>query len=298
MGGIQVIAVGCFYQLRPVPNRWTQDKGEYAFQSMLWEWIFPHKFILKTVHRQSDSIFINAINEIARGCPSVQTVNVMRQQDDGIIRKLELHSTRLDVRLSNDTKLASHPGDIKVYFAEESNSVSRKMRKSIDAPTALCLKLNVPVILTVNLSHRLVNGLGGIVKEFRDDCVCVYFTDLKQTHDIGFHNFFQYNRMSCKQVFVVRQIPLLLSFALTIHKSQGMTLKSVMVNCEGAFDPGQLGVALSRVRDINDMSVLNFRAGLCPPHPPCVNAYYGSIQEGLHHDLSCCNLTYGDFLQT
>ena len=135
----------------------------------------------------------------------------------------------------------------------------------------------------------------GVLWKNSETIVFVYFTDLKQTHDIGFHNFFQYNRMSCKQVFVVRQIPLLLSFALTIHKSQGMTLKSVMVNCEGAFDPGQLGVALSRVRDINDMGMLNFRAGLCPPHPPCVNAYYGSIQEGLHHDLSCCNLTYGDF---
>ena len=70
MGGIQTIVIGDFYQLRPVPNKWTRDIGEYCFKSELWNVIVPHKLVLSSIHRQKNLTLIKAINEVARGCPS------------------------------------------------------------------------------------------------------------------------------------------------------------------------------------------------------------------------------------
>ena len=106
------------------------------------------------------------------------------------------------------------------------------MRSSIDAPDVLPLKIGAPVILTVNLSHLLVNGLRGTVKALNDDSVSVYFPYLKDTVDICLHDFYQYDHRAMSHIFVVKQIPLILAYALTIHKSQGMTLPDVYLDCE------------------------------------------------------------------
>ena len=73
MGGIQVIVLGDFYQLRLVPNKWVQDPGHYCFKSSICKHLIPHNFLLQEVHRQHDTIFIKAVSETARGAPSRET---------------------------------------------------------------------------------------------------------------------------------------------------------------------------------------------------------------------------------
>ena len=86
------------------------------------------------------------------------------------------------------------------------------------------------------------------------------------------------------------QIPLLLGFALTIHQSQGMTPPSVALHYEVAYASGQIGVSLSRVRSPSDITVYNFRHGLCPPHSPVLQDFYAKHNEGYPMvDLSCCS---------
>ena len=106
---------------------------------------------------------------------------------------------------------------------------------------------------------------------------------------ISYHDFFQFDNNHKAMRFVVKQIPLILSFAMSIQKSQGMTLPSVQVDCQGAFAPGQISVALSRVHKATDVTVTNFREGLCPPHPSKVQYLYGSISTPLEEDISCCH---------
>ena len=188
-------------------------------------------------------------------------------------RDIHLYSRKIDVAMNNSDKLRSLKGPVKVYHSEEGQHISPKMRKSIDVPQRLFLKIGAPVILSVNISSRLVNGLTGVVKDLKDDFVIVHFQDVKETHNIAPHNFFQFNHMTNTLQFVVRQIPLILGYAITIHKSQGMTLPSVLIDCQGAFAPGQISVGLSRVRDPAHLTVHNFRPGLCPPHHPDVNKF-------------------------
>ena len=130
------------------------------------------------------------------------------------------------------------------------------MRKSIDVPQRLFLKTGAPVIVTVNISSRLVHGLTGIVTELNEDCVIVHLQNLQEAHNIAAHNFFQINHITNTLHFVVRQIPLILGYANTYHKSQVMTLLSVFIDCQGAFAPGQISVGLSRVRDPADLSAI------------------------------------------
>ena len=75
--GFKVVVLGNFYQLRPVPNHWTQDLGNYCFVSNLWPHLIPHAIVLTSVQRQDDSNFINAISETARGCPSLNSISLI-----------------------------------------------------------------------------------------------------------------------------------------------------------------------------------------------------------------------------
>ena len=288
MGGIQTIVLGDFFQLSPVPNKWNDDDGAYAFQSKNWEKIIPHKIVLANVKRQHDDAFIAAINDLATGNPTLQTTQYIQELNRHTQRDYKLYSKRADAHIANCEELKAMDGKMHVFHSEEGHGLSKKMRKSVDAPKHLPLKINAPVILTVNLSPRLVNGLRGTVIGLEDNRVSVYFPDIKQQKWIEPHTFYTFDSRKNKNIFICKQIPLLLAFAMTIHKSQGMTLSSVSVDCQGAFEPGQISVAISRVRSPNDISIFNYKPHLCPAQPPCIYNYYNTPAANTRQDMSCC----------
>ena len=290
MGGVQVIALGDFYQLKPVPNKWTGDPGNYCFLSNVWPFLFPHAVVLRNVHRQDNMEFITAISETARGCPSDATVEIIKALNEPRSHAAKLYARRMDVYISNHDSLKAVDGQLHTLKSLDNEHVSPKVRASVDAPKQLLVKVNAPVLLTVNVSPRLVNGLIGRVVCVKTESVDVYFHDIHETHGISRCSYYQF--VEGKSIFVCKQFPLALAYALTIHKCQGMTLNNAVVDCAGAFDPGQVSVALGRVRSPDDLTVLNFRRGLCPPHPPCVNAFYGTVCVETLPDGACCKATY------
>ena len=150
----------------------------------------------------------------------------------------------------------------------------------------MSLKVGAPVLLTVNISDRLVNGLIGSVRNMESSLVTVYFHDIKEDKCITPHRYFQV--VGGKNIFVCSQIPLLLAFALTIHKCQAMTLNSLWLDWSGAFDADQVSVALGQVLQENDITVVNFRLGLHPPHPSVVNNFYGTPSMSIDPEFQCC----------
>ena len=179
-------------------------------------------------------------------------------------------------------------GDMATFKSMDGAGITKKMRGSVDVPQELCLKVSAPVILVKNLSTKLVNGLLGYVETIHEDSVSVHFPAIKETCILRKEKFFQYDSLSDRIVFVTEQIPLILGFAITIHKSQGMTLDSVLLDCQGAFQAGQISVAMGRVRKKKNLTVRNFRPSLCPPHPPVVTSFYGQINVTIMEDKSCC----------
>ena len=111
-----------------------------------------------------------------------------------------------------------------------------------------------PVILTANVSRRLVNGLGWRVMSLEEDHGTIYLQDLIELHQIHQHNFFSFNPKTKSHMFILKQISLILAYGITIHKNQRMTMHSVSVYCSGCFAAGQIAVSISRVTSSEQLS--------------------------------------------
>ena len=291
MGGIQVILLGDFRQLPPVPSKWSNDPGKWAFESKSWVYIAPHVIELCDVQRQQDKLFIQCIRDVARGYLSDDSMTLLSGLNSGKERSTHLFSKRIDVDLHNAEQLKCMDGDVHYFDSREGKGVPKKLRNSLHIPVILGVKVNAPVILTVNISNKLVNGLNGYVKSVSINAVYVYFPCIKETHEIKYYDYFRYCEKAGRDIFICSQIPLILGFGMTIHRAQGMTLSNVALHCEGAFECGQIGVGLSRVKKTDDITVLNFRKGLCPPHGPALQKFYFEATQGnIVDDLTCCTL--------
>lgn len=294
-GGIQIILVGDFYQLPPVPEELYGETGKFCFQSSFFKNAVPHIITLKTVFRQTNVEFINCINEIERG--------ILSERSKAFIKKLErdipvtqttvyLFAKNFKCKLFNHDKLKEMDGDLKIYQSEDEGD--RFYLSKFQAPPTLGLKVNCPVMLVVNLSDKLVNGLRGTVVELGTDHVTVHFPSVNQTVRLDRHMFTKVDPENKICLAKRHQFPLILSFGITIHKSQGLTLESVVIDCEDARIPGQIGVALSRAQSVENLQVKNFKFSLVTEHPTCVTRFYENEQSDIfHQSLICCQ---GEFL--
>ncbi|KAL3861919.1 hypothetical protein ACJMK2_007931 [Sinanodonta woodiana] len=238
-GGIQVIASGDFFQLPPVPDPLTSDSGEYY-----------------------ELDFIKAINDVSKGEIPEDTKNlILRLQrplppgDDPI----RLCGRNFDCDIFNACKLMEMDGVSKCYQSidEDVNKLCSKMC----VPKLLHLKIGCPVMLVKNISSALVNGLQGKVVAMKEDSVTVDFeNDLVQ---LGRETFTVYSSIEKTIVATRHQIPLILSFSITIHKAQGLTLDRVEVDASNIFSPGQLGVAMGRARNKKGLRDYQFQFQIC-----------------------------------
>ena len=161
-----------------------------------------------------------------------------------------------------------------------------KYLKKITAPKTLILKVGCPVILLRNISPTLVNGLRGHVNRLEEDGPTVSFEG--RIVKLGRESFSVYDPTERTVRAERLQFPISLSFAITIHKSQGMTLPYVTVNCRNIFQPGQLGVAVGRSVTIEGLSVRHFSPSCCKPHRSDVVDYMENDGLPPIDNLTCC----------
>ncbi|KAL3881351.1 hypothetical protein ACJMK2_027801 [Sinanodonta woodiana] len=232
----KLLQVENFFQLPPVPDPLTSDSGEYCFKSNIFAMVFGHKIVLDEVIRQDELDFIKAINGVSKGEIPEDTKNlILRLQrplppgDDPI----RLCGWNFDCDIYNACKLMEMDGVSKCYQSidEDVNKLCSKM----SVPKLLHLKIGCPVMLVKNISSALVNGLQGKVVAMKEDSVTVDFeNDLVQ---LGRETFTVYSSIDKKIVATRHQIPLILSFSITIHKAQGLTLDRVEVDASNIFAP-------------------------------------------------------------
>lgn len=180
-------------------------------------------------------------------------------------------------------------GELKIYKSTDSGDANKIAHFSSIAQK-LYLKINAPVMLLVNLSSSLVNGQCGEVKGFGENYVEVFFPQLKKTVKIHSYSFSMYSKELHRDVASRRQIPLKLAFAMTTHKAQGLTLDRIEIDCRYMTNPGQIGVAVGRCRNMKGLRIINYSKHLVKKHREDVYDFYSNTFLPILPDLLCCKM--------
>ncbi len=273
-GGVQLLLVGDLFQLPPVVMEKERDvlntKGyasEYFFSALTLQEAEMVPVELTKVFRQESEEFIGLLNNlrIAQNLDiSIKKLNLRYVPEYKPKTDITLTSTNHLADQKNSKELSALPSREYVFEGVMEGEFSHS-KDRLPSPYLLKLKVGAQVMFTKNDEQkRWVNGTLGIVKFLSSNSILVkIITDLhKATFDVlkvtwGTYRY-EYDpdqdKIVSKVVGEYAQYPLMLAWAVTIHKSQGRTLSKVYVNMgSGAFAPGQVYVALSRVQSLNDI---------------------------------------------
>ena len=143
-------------------------------------------------------------------------------------------------------------------------------------------------MLLVNLSAKLVNGLHGTVVRLNEDHVEVNFKSIDNTVKIFPYKFSIYSPEKGMDIATRKQISITLAFAITSHKTQGLTLPRVEVDCRHMSNPGQVGVAIGRASVVKGLRVLNLKISIVKKHSDEVYEFYTQPFIPILDDLTCC----------
>lgn len=270
-GGMQVVLIGDFFQLPPVGKRGTAPA--FAFQSSVWEELNPIVCYLSEQHRQSDLLFLSVLSAIraADDDPGVVSSILSRETD---IEGFEEDVTRLythnaDVDRINEERLAALATSARTFAMEGSGAplmIEALMRGCL-SPQTLVLKEGAIVIGTKNVAQQgLSNGtLGTVIGFERHTNFPIIETNSGKEITIAPAEWAveEGGKVRAK----ITQIPLRLAWAITVHKSQGMSLDAAAIDLSNAFEYGQGYVALSRVRTLSGLYLLGWSENALLVHP-------------------------------
>jgi hypothetical protein len=247
---------------------------------------------LTKIFRQHDDRFIDILNDIRMGMPHEDTLarlNARVTADVDPDRETVLATTNLIADRINKSRLAALPGERRTYNGEAQGTFQLTGDR-LPSPMELHLKRDARVMFTKNdSSGRWVNGSLGVVEELRGTSARVALEGDGGTVEVGRTAWetYRYEFDDDENVHVpivsgaFEQLPLTPAWAVTIHKSQGKTLSRVRIDLgRSAFAPGQVYVALSRCRRLDDVTLsrpVTARDVFCDPR---VTSFYESIVSG------------------
>jgi len=271
-GGLQVVLVGDFFQLPPIAKRGGEPVA-FAFQSDVWTKLNPLVCYLGEQHRHEDSKFHNVLASIRAQDVDPSTISTILSREteghelDEDIPRLFTHN--VDVDRINEEKLGRLSTSSKVFHMEVSGAppLIEALKRGCLSPERLVLKEGAVVMGTKNNpALGLLNGTLGVVIGFekgtnfpiieRHDGVTITVSPAEWAVEEG-------GKARAK----VSQIPLRLAWAITIHKSQGMSMDSAAIDLSRAFEYGQGYVALSRVRTLSGLHILGWSEQALLVHP-------------------------------
>lgn len=283
-GGIQLVFAGDFLQLPCI-------KGVFCFECDDWNECAFTTFHLTRILRQHDLRFQECLNNARFGKMTQEDLNYCVSQTNlEEMKKMQIKPTKIlchnaDVNEINKEKLDKLPKtEVKEYDADieynphfyspfKHKFLFQDITKICNAQPNLALAIGAQVMLLTNIDTKngLVNGSRGVITKFTDDELPVVLFRNGRELTIDYHKY------EIKDgnflIAIIHQIPLKLAYAITVHKSQGMTLDCAVINLKGVFEYGQAYVALSRVKDITSLFLMNAVVSSFKAHPKAVNFY-------------------------
>lgn len=276
-GGVQVIFIGDMFQLSPVVSdeEWQYLSefytSPYFFHSKACQEKQPVYVELDTIFRQQEAAFVTMLNEVRNDCLSAESMAMLQQlYKPGFVPPegehwitLTTHNSKAD-RI-NALEMAQIDEPLKTFTAKTEGDFPEK---SFPMDVDLQLKIGARVMMIRNdmeQPRRYYNGKIGIVQAFTDNAIQVYCAEDDQLIDITpveWENIHYSTNAKTNQIethingkFI--QYPLRLAWAITIHKSQGLTFDRAVIDAGRAFAPGQVYVALSRCRTLDGIVLLS-----------------------------------------
>jgi ATP-dependent DNA helicase PIF1 len=291
-GGIQLVFSGDFYQLPPVGDYLEPDTQRFCFESDEWNSVFHRdcQIQLVKIFRQTDEIYSTILNQIREGKIKRKTNNLLLQDvgrkyaENLVAEPTKLFPTRNKVEQINNNKMSALKTEEKEYAikylkdleitkserAIRNQFTEKEIQTELDflAGNLLCDKLikvknYAQVMCVVNIKTAegdtlICNGSQGIIVSYCDITGCP-----RVKYNNGIEMVMNKNVWASDKIpgIGVSQVPLILAWALTIHKSQGATLDAAEIDVgSGIFECGQTYVALSRVKSLEGLYLTSFDA--------------------------------------
>ncbi|MEK7107161.1 MAG: hypothetical protein AAB899_03160, partial [Patescibacteria group bacterium] len=287
-----VVLVGDFFQLPPV-MRWEYKEeqtldaetfsagggsasgGEpathFAFSARAWETLNPIVCYLSEQHRQEDKAFLELLSGIRRGAftSAHNALLEKRRASSARAGMTQLYSHNADVDRINDKELANISGDVRKFVMTSGgkSALVETLKRGCLSPETLSLKIGARVMFTKNdVERKFMNGTLGIVTGFEREtgypAVKTHSGRTVIAEPVEWHV-----EDGGKVLARIEQIPLRLAWAITVHKSQGMSLDGAHMDLSQAFEYGQGYVALSRVRTLAGLSLAGLNGRALEVHP-------------------------------
>jgi ATP-dependent exoDNAse (exonuclease V) alpha subunit len=269
-GGLQVILVGDLFQLPPV-SRGT-ELADFAHTSAAWQELRPKICYIREQHRQSGGELLEVLEAMRQGQLEDYHTDLLQnrvgaQPDEGLA-VTRLYSHNVDVESINERHLAALDNSAHTYSMQTRGSAAKveQLTRSLLAPEVLELKIGAEVMFVANnFAGKYVNGSRGRVVAFSGGTPVVELASSSKEIKVEPHTWTL--EEDGKKRAEATQLPLRLAWAITIHKSQGMSLDAAVIDLSKSFTPGMGYVALSRVRSLDGLYLAGLNRMAMQLHP-------------------------------
>jgi len=305
-GGIQVVFCGDFYQLPPVCKD-TSDNSKFCFEANIWSTIFPLDQHIQLTHifRQKDKTYLELLSQVREGTISSKNIKILKERmhiakPEGItqLSPIKTRVNSINADKFNDLTTEAHKCVMTVEYecdkyARSGKSVEpellkkgrgltpaqkemavNKLRTNSKCEKEMELKVGSFVMCTANIDmeNGICNGSQGTIIDFIENRPVIKFNNgITKTLSEHCWQSVDYPTIS------IKQYPLQLAWAITIHKMQGATLESAVMDLgNNVFENGQIYVALSRVKSLDGLYLTEFNPRVITTNPK-VRAFYKKI---------------------
>lgn len=301
----KLLFVGDFFQLPPI-QKYGQQSGDlfgdrlYAFQSDAWQSFNPTIIELTQMKRTDDAEFTHILHKVRVGECDDAVQNYMLKLTNTPIEDKNptfLFGRNLEVNNMNRVKLEAVEEDEHILFAQIEQHIGTlhekrlaTWKKMLPVEEQLILKIGVPVLFTINKWGKYANGERGIIQKIEDDHIIVekyneYIRVERHDFDLLEMKSDKHGKIENIKLATLSQFPLKLAYAVTIHKSQGMSIDNLVCNVDNIFAPSQFYVAISRAINPKNLK-LEFSRGDLRGYlnkmvkvDPRVTAYYTQLEN-------------------